>query len=91
MNYDGKENEEGSYDGDDDNGSVTDELPAESDLKMHPEVVSENDNTKKFGMEKTLQRTKLKLLCGLSFALLAMATPLVWINSQEEGHFLVPT
>ncbi|KAF7801487.1 protein SINE1-like [Senna tora] len=53
--------------------------------------IQDENNTQTVGMEKTVQKTKFKLLCGLSFALLAMATPLVWINSQEEAHFLVPT
>lgn len=42
-------------------------------------------------VEKPLQKAKRRLVCGLSFVVVAMATPLLWINSQEEGHFLVPT
>ena len=61
-------------------------------MKMHPEVVlmSESKATK-IGMEKTLRRATFKLVCGLSFAILAVATPLAWINGQDDGHYLVPT
>ncbi|KAG4938213.1 hypothetical protein AAZX31_16G039200 [Glycine max] len=49
--------------------------------QMHTKVVPENRNAK----------TKYKLVCGLSCVLLAVATPLLWINNQDEGHYLVPT
>lgn len=100
VNYDCKESESVYDDSDNDmqiqdgpESVVTDELPADADVQMPPELVPETEsgNIQTVRMEKTLQKTKYKLLCGLSFALLAMATPLVWITSQDEGHYLVPT
>ncbi|KAG4912699.1 hypothetical protein JHK82_053288 [Glycine max] len=61
--------------------SSTDDIPADADKQMHTEVVPVNRNAK----------TTYKLVCGLSCVLLAVATPLLWINSQDEGHYLVPT
>lgn len=66
----------------------------DADIQMMPsKVVLENRKvtTQMDLMQKALQKTKFKLVCGLSFVLLAMATPLLWINSQDEGHCLVPT
>ncbi|OIW06473.1 hypothetical protein TanjilG_05244 [Lupinus angustifolius] len=62
--------------------SSTDNLPGDADMQMPPEVVVP---------ENRLRKTKSKFVCGLSFVLVAMATPLLWINSLEEGHYLVPT
>lgn len=101
-NSDSKENESLLYDvGDNDDAqiqhgqesvSIPDELSGEVDMQMHPEAVpTSKNNTQRIGMEMTLRRAALKLVCGLSFALLAVATPLVWINGQDEGHYLVPT
>ncbi|KAI9121536.1 hypothetical protein K1719_008569 [Acacia pycnantha] len=101
-NNDSKENESlihnGGYNDDvqiqggQESASKTDELSGDVDMQMHPEVVPRSEsNTKRIGMEKTLRKATFKLVCGLSFALLAVATPLVWINGQDEGHYLVPT
>ncbi|KAK7267069.1 hypothetical protein RIF29_19733 [Crotalaria pallida] len=61
--------------------SSTDDLLGDADMQMPPKVVPES----------RLRKTRRKFVCGLSFVLVAMATPLLWINTQEEGHYLVPT
>ncbi|KAF7819292.1 protein SINE1-like [Senna tora] len=74
--------------------SSTEDLPADADMQASPKVVvpgKRNDTDTTVHVKKALRRTKLKLVYGLSFVLLAMATPLLWINIQEEGHYLVPT
>ncbi|XP_020218564.1 protein SINE1 [Cajanus cajan] len=65
--------------------SSTDDLPV--DTNMPTKVVPENRNV----TPTALPKIKYKLVCGLSFVLLALATPLLWINSQDDGHYLVPT
>jgi len=68
--------------------SSTDDLLGDaSKQQMSTKVVPEN----RIFTPTALQKTKYKLVCGLSFVLLAVATPLLWINSQDEGHYLVPT
>ncbi|KAK7396165.1 hypothetical protein VNO78_16976 [Psophocarpus tetragonolobus] len=68
--------------------SSTDDLPVDGDKQMPTEVVPGNRND----TPTALQKTKYKLVCGLSFVVLVVATPLLWINSQDEGHhYLVPT
>ena len=72
--------------------SPTDNFPAVAHLQMTPEVVSENrTDTQTVRMEKSHPKIKYKFVCGLSFVLLAVATPLLWINHQEEGYYPVPT
>ncbi|KAJ1398343.1 hypothetical protein SESBI_31183 [Sesbania bispinosa] len=92
-NYDSKENESScddvQFQGGQESVSSTDDLPGgDADMQRPPES---RDDTQTVLMKKPLQKAKRKFVCGLSFVLLAMATPLIWINSQEEGHFLVPT
>ncbi|KAJ1390517.1 Armadillo-type fold [Sesbania bispinosa] len=92
-NYDPKENESScddvQFQGGQESVSSTDDLPVgDADMQRPPES---RDDTQTVLMKKPLQKAKRKFVCGLSFVLLAMATPLLWINSQEEGHFLVPT
>ena len=81
------------FKGDSESVSSTDDLPGDADMKMPTNVVPANRNvTQTDRVEKALHKTKCKLVCGLSFVLLAMATPLLWISSQQdEGHYLVPT
>ncbi|XP_047159611.1 protein SINE1 [Vigna umbellata] len=67
--------------------SSSDDHPVDANKQMSTKVVSENRNT----TPSALQKTKYKLVCGLSFVVLAVATPLLWINAQDEGHYLVPT
>ncbi|CAL0321613.1 unnamed protein product [Lupinus luteus] len=87
VNYDDDdEDNEGLYadvpfEGRKESVSSTDNLPGDVHKQMPPEVIPKN----------RLRKTKSKFVCGLSFVLVAMATPLLWINSQEEGHYLVPT
>lgn len=74
--------------------SSTNDLPGDADVKTPSKMVPENGNAMQLQnhhMGKTLQKTTFKLVCGLSFTLLAIATPLIWINNQDEGHYLVPT
>ncbi|RDY09090.1 Protein SINE1, partial [Mucuna pruriens] len=96
VNYDSKGN--GSlygdvqFQGEHESVSSTDDFADNTDMQMPSEVGPKSRNdTQTVIMRKPFQKTKHKLVCGLSFALLAIATPLLWINSQDEGHFLVPT
>ncbi|XP_014491410.1 protein SINE1 [Vigna radiata var. radiata] len=67
--------------------SSSDDLPVDANKQISTKVVPENRN-----ITPTAQRkTKYKLVCGLSFVVLAVATPLLWITIQDEGHYLVPT
>ncbi|XP_061336993.1 protein SINE1-like [Gastrolobium bilobum] len=96
VKYDCKMNEslcaDGELQGGSESVSSTDDFPGDADMQITNNVVPENrDGTQSFRTEKALQKTKFKLICGLSFVLLAMATPLLWINSQDESHCLVPT
>ncbi|KAG4941476.1 hypothetical protein JHK87_045347 [Glycine soja] len=98
VNYDSKEsgslygNGDIQFQGGPESVSSTDDIPGNTDLQRPSEVGPESRNgTETVLMEKPFQKTTHKLVCGISFALLAIATPLLWINSQDEGHFLVPT
>ncbi|KAK7271081.1 hypothetical protein RJT34_26692 [Clitoria ternatea] len=97
VNNDSKENEslygDVQFQGGSESVSSTDDLPGDADMqKRPPEVVPQSRNdTHATLMEKALQKTKRKFICCLSLVILAMATPLLWINGQEESHFLVPT
>jgi len=96
VNFDSKENGglygDVKFQGGPESVSSTDDNPITSDIEMPSEVGPESGNgTETVLMGKPFQKTKQKLVCGISFALLAIATPLLWINSQDEGHFLVPT
>ncbi|CAK8532977.1 unnamed protein product [Lathyrus sativus] len=72
--------------------SSTDDILGNSDTQKHSLKVHENRIVPQtLAVEKPLQKKKHKFFCGLSFLIVAMATPLIWINSQEEAHFLVPT
>ncbi|BAU01949.1 hypothetical protein LR48_Vigan10g142000 [Vigna angularis] len=73
--------------------SSTDDNPVNSDMQRRPSEVGPDrgNGTETVLVGKPFQKTKHKLVYGISFALLAIATPLLWINSQDEGHFLVPT
>lgn len=75
--------------------SSTDGIPVDADLQVSQEVVPENETeTQMSGIKSARRKVAVKLLCGLSFALLAVAMPLLWINDQGEGHegyYLVPT
>jgi len=95
-NYDSKENgdlyDDDQFQGGPESVSSTDDNPVNSDMQRPSEVGPESRNgTETVLMGKPFQKTKQKLVCGISFALLAIATPFLWINSQDEGHFLVPT
>ncbi|KAE9612519.1 hypothetical protein Lal_00033285 [Lupinus albus] len=86
VNYDDGEDNESLYadvpfENDSESVSSTDGLPGAAYIQIPPEVVPEN----------RLRKTRRKLVCGLSFILIAMATPLLWISSQEEADYLVPT
>lgn len=94
--YDGKEYGsscgDGQYQGGSESVSSTDDLPADVDNQKPSEDVRESRKDPQIvRMEKPIQKTKRRFVCGLSFVILAMATPLIWLNSQEEAHFLVPT
>ncbi|KAI5443702.1 protein SINE1 [Lathyrus oleraceus] len=92
-------NENGSSCGDDmqyqdeqESVSSTYDILGNSDTQKPSEKVLENRKAPQtLPAEKPLQKAKRKFFCGLSFLIVAMATPLIWINSQEEAHFLVPT
>ncbi|KAF4346458.1 hypothetical protein G4B88_019968 [Cannabis sativa] len=63
--------------------SSTEDFPTDADLQVSLKVVAEN----KTGHPKLV----LKLVCGLSFAAMAIFTPLIWLNHQDEVGYLVPT
>ncbi|CAJ1953383.1 unnamed protein product [Sphenostylis stenocarpa] len=97
VNYDSKENgglySDDQFQGGPESVSSTYDNPINSDMQRPSEFgrpESRND-TETVLVVKPFQKTKHKLVCGISFALLAIATPLLWFNSQDEGHFLVPT
>ncbi|CAJ2637379.1 unnamed protein product [Trifolium pratense] len=72
--------------------SSTDDLLGDANTQRPSKEVPESNKVPQIvRTEKPLQKTKRRFVCGLSFVILAMATPLIWINSQEEAHFLVPT
>lgn len=63
--------------------SSTEDVPTDADLQMSRKVIAENKIAR--------QKVNLKLVCGLSFAVLAVCTPLFWLSNQDEGGCLVPT
>ncbi|XP_057721904.1 protein SINE1 [Arachis stenosperma] len=73
--------------------SSIDDLSGDAGIQPPINVVPENKNIVQTGSTgKALHKMKRKLFCGFSFMLLAMATPLIWISSQQDqGHYLVPT
>ncbi|MED6158378.1 Protein sine1 [Stylosanthes scabra] len=72
--------------------SSTDDLPGDAGIQTATNVVPENNTVQSGSTGKALRKMKRKLFCGFSFALLAMATPLIWISSQQDqSHYLVPT
>ncbi|KAG6693437.1 hypothetical protein I3842_09G001500 [Carya illinoinensis] len=82
LNYNGKEN------GGPESISSTDNVLTDADLRASQEAVPDNKNPiQRAGVRKPA----LKFVCGLLFASLALFTPLVWINTQDEGYHLVPT
>ncbi|XP_058756673.1 protein SINE1-like [Vicia villosa] len=92
-------NENGSLCGDDmqnqdeqESVSSTDDILGNSDMQKPSEKVTENRKVSHtLPAVKPLQKAKRKFFCGLSFLIVTMVTPLLWINGQEEAHFLVPT
>ncbi|CAJ1953387.1 unnamed protein product [Sphenostylis stenocarpa] len=65
--------------------------PINSDMQKSSKFDPESRNdTETVLMGKSFQKTKHKLVCVISFSLLATSTPLLWINNQDEDHFLVP-
>ncbi|KAK7315657.1 hypothetical protein VNO77_34223 [Canavalia gladiata] len=96
VNYASKENEslydDMQFQGRLESVSSTNDLLGDADMLRPLEVVPESRNgTQTVLMKKSLQKIKYKFICGLPFVLIAIAAPLLWINSQKEGHFLVPT
>ncbi|PON78170.1 Coatomer beta subunit [Parasponia andersonii] len=59
------------------------DIPTGVDLFVSQKVTTENKTAR--------QKVALKLVCGLSFAILAALAPLLWLSSQDEGGYLVPT
>ncbi|XP_028780166.1 protein SINE1-like isoform X2 [Neltuma alba] len=72
--------------------SSTEDLPAGAGILAPPEMVpsKSNDARTTVRIEKARHKSKLKLVFGLSFVLLAMVAPLFWINIQDD-RYLVPT
>ncbi|XP_021828797.1 uncharacterized protein LOC110769175 [Prunus avium] len=75
--------------------SSTDVIPVDADLQVSYEVVPENEAEIQMSTIKSARpKVAVKLLCGLTFALIAVAMALLWINDQGEGHegyYPVPT
>lgn len=71
--------------------SSTEDLPAGADLQGPSETVppKSGDAQSAARIKKALQKTKLKLIFGLSLVLLAMF-PLLWINIEDDSY-LAPT
>ncbi|XP_062093006.1 protein SINE1-like [Humulus lupulus] len=63
--------------------SSTEDIPTDADLQVSLEVVAENKTAH--------SKVALKLVCSLSFAALAIFTPLFWLSNQDEVGYLVPT
>lgn len=82
--------------------SSTDDIPANSHLQMSREVVHKQQNetqrdhqqkteNQRVGTNRSFQKSALKLVCGLSFALVAVVAPMFLSFGLDDGHYLVPT
>jgi hypothetical protein len=97
MNCNGKENGSiyangGEYQGGPESVSSTDDVLTDADLHVSQEAVPEDKTeTQRPGLQKARQKATSKFVCGLLFVLLAVFTPLLWMNDQDEGYYLVPT
>lgn len=99
LNYERNDSESSfaniQFQGGSESVSSTEDFPADANMQASPKVVvfeKRNDAQATVHIKKAFRKTKLKLVYGLSFVLLAMATPLLWINNiQEESRYLVPT
>lgn len=63
--------------------SSTEDILTDADLPVPPKVIVESKTDRR--------KVALKFVCGLSFAILAVLTPLFWLSNQDEGGYLVPT
>ncbi|XP_027193099.1 protein SINE1-like [Cicer arietinum] len=92
---DSKENESScsdvEYEGRQESVSSTDDLPGDVGMQRPSEVIESRNDRQTVLTKKPLQKTKHKFACGLVVILAMATTPLLWMNSQDEGHFLVPT
>uniref|UniRef100_A0A2N9EGE6 TORTIFOLIA1/SINE1-2 N-terminal domain-containing protein n=1 Tax=Fagus sylvatica TaxID=28930 RepID=A0A2N9EGE6_FAGSY len=97
VNYNGKENGRlyangEQFQGGPESVSSTDDVLTDANLQVSQEEVPEiKTETRRSGIQKDRQKIALKFICGLFFVLLAVFTPLLWINDQDEGYYLVPT
>eukprot|EP00257_Ricinus_communis_P008154 XP_002525438.2 protein SINE1 [Ricinus communis] len=72
--------------------SSTDDVPVHTDVQLSPEVLSGNkDDAPRFCSRKDHRKNFYRLFGGLFFALLAIFSSLLWIDSQDNGGYLVPT
>ena len=71
------------FQGSNESVSSTEDIPAVADLQLPQKAIPERKTVR--------QKVALKLVLGLSFALLAVVTPAVWLGNQGEVHYLVPT
>lgn len=80
------------YQGGPESVSSTDDVLTDADLHVSQEAVPEDKTeTQRPVLQKARQKTTSKFVCGLLFVLLAVFTPLLWMNDQDEGYYLVPT
>ena len=72
--------------------SSTEDVPAEPSVQVSHEVTPGNTtNTQGVGMKKAGKKISFKLITGLIFSRFANLVSLLWINTQDGGHYLVPT
>lgn len=75
--------------------SSTEDVPAEQpepNVQVTHEVIPGNTtDTRGVGMKKAGKKISFKLICGLIFSILAIFLSLLWIDTQDEGVYLVPT
>lgn len=97
VNYDCRENgriyaDDEQFQGGNESVSSTEDLPGNADVQVSQKVVpQEIIETRKYGFQKIRRKHALKLVCGLSVALLAVFAPLLWTSDPNDGHYLVPT
>ena len=72
--------------------SSTEDVPAEPSVQVSHEVTPGNTTkTQGVGMKKAGKKISFKLITGLIFSRFANLVSLLWINTQDGGHYLVPT
>ena len=72
--------------------SSTEDVPAEPSVQVSHEVTPGNTtNTQGVVMKKTGKKISFKLITGLIFSIFSIWVSLLWTDTQDGGHYLVPT